>query len=243
MKHIVQFSGGAASAWVAKWVVDRFGKEDTILLFHDTKSEDTDTYRFRRQVSDLIGVPITDVSDGRDLWQVIDDNHALPSSFMPFCTRILKLEQAEKWYKKMEADGVDMIHYNGLGIEEYRRVQKAAARAVVSGRTLVMPIVNENVSDVEIKREIVEEWGICLPRAYQTLKHNNCIPCFKAGQGHFRAVLRNYPNEFAKAVEYEEKIGHTVFMDISLKDLAKRWEIQTDFLDDVGNNIPCMCAI
>jgi hypothetical protein len=243
MKHVVQFSGGAASAWVAKWVVDKYGTENTILLFHDTKSEDVDSYRFRRQVSEYIGVSITDVSDGRDLWQVIDDNNALPSSFIPFCTRILKQEQAEKWYKVMEEQGIEMTHYNGLGIDEFRRVQKAAARAIVSGRALVMPIVIENISDAEIKRQIVEEWGICLPRAYQTLKHNNCVPCFKAGQGHFRAVWRNYPDEFAKAIAYEDKIGHTVFKDVSLKELQARWEIQTDFLDDVENNIPCMCAI
>jgi len=82
---------------VAKYVADKYGKENTILLFHDTKSEHPDSYRFREQVAKYVGVPITEVSDGRDLWELINDNKSLPSSFIPFCTRILKFEQGEKF--------------------------------------------------------------------------------------------------------------------------------------------------
>jgi 3'-phosphoadenosine 5'-phosphosulfate sulfotransferase (PAPS reductase)/FAD synthetase len=97
MKYIIQFSGGCASSFVAKWVVDTYGKENVILLFHDTKAEHPDAYRFRKQVSEFIGVPITEVSDGRSLWELIWYNHALPSHFIPFCTRMLKQEPAERF--------------------------------------------------------------------------------------------------------------------------------------------------
>lgn len=87
MKHIIQFSGGAASSYVAWLIAQKYDKKDIILLFHDTKTEHEDAYRFRKQVSEFIGIEITEVSDGRDLWQLIDYNHCLPSSFQPFCTR------------------------------------------------------------------------------------------------------------------------------------------------------------
>jgi len=89
VKHIVQFSGGAASAYVAWLVVQEFGAENTVLLFHDTKAEHPDADRFRKQVSEFVGVKITDVSDGRSLWEIIEDRKCLPSFHIPFCSEVL----------------------------------------------------------------------------------------------------------------------------------------------------------
>lgn len=59
MKHIVCFSGGHSSAIAAVEVVRKFGAEDTILLNHDLcpRTEDADIKRFKKQVSDYLGVP------------------------------------------------------------------------------------------------------------------------------------------------------------------------------------------
>lgn len=61
MKHIVCFSGGHSSAIAAVEVVRKFGAEDAILLNHDLcpRTEDADIKRFKKQVSDYLGVPIT----------------------------------------------------------------------------------------------------------------------------------------------------------------------------------------
>ena len=91
MKHICLFSGGAGSAYMS-WLVAKEYPNDTILLFNQTKSEHPDADRFRKQIANYIGLPITEISDGRDLWELIDDNKCLPSSFIPFCSRILKQE-------------------------------------------------------------------------------------------------------------------------------------------------------
>lgn len=57
MKHIVSFSGGIGSYMTAKRVVERQGKENTILLFTDTKTEDEDLYRFLVETAlDIYGV-------------------------------------------------------------------------------------------------------------------------------------------------------------------------------------------
>lgn len=251
-KHIVQFSGGAASALVAKMVVDKFGKENVILLHSDTKAEDLDTYRFIEHVSNFLDVPITDASDGRSLWQVIEDEHCLPSSFIPFCTRILKQEPADRYLKSLDCQ---YTLYNGLGMEEWKRVAKAQARAGIMDRKLVCPIFDAKISNQHVKNIIRNEWKICLPNAYKTLEHNNCIPCFKAGQGHFRKVWQYYPEEFAKAVAMEELIGHTVFKKIirlfptkvvekiSLTELEQKWRRGGEMDNLFGNDgIPCMCS-
>lgn len=45
------FSGGVTSAMCAGWALANFPKEEVILLFHDTKEEHKDTYRFMNEMS------------------------------------------------------------------------------------------------------------------------------------------------------------------------------------------------
>ena len=96
----------------------------------------------------------------------------------------------------------------------------------------------------DTKRIIQEDWGIELPSAYKTLKHNNCIPCFKGGKGYFYDVYKNYPEAFQKAKEKEKEVGYTIFKDISLEELEKQfakdkqWEEMQMKLEDF---IPCDC--
>lgn len=243
MKHIVQFSGGAASSYAAWLVSQEFGKENTILLFQDTKVEHKDAYRFRSQVSEFIGIPITEYSDGRDLWQIIDDNNCLPSNFIPFCTKILKQVPGEKFLKLFSDE--DYIIYNGFGIEEYRRVQKVQSRAELLNRVVKSPLFERRISEKEVRDTIINKWHICLPEPYLYLNHNNCIPCFKGGMSYWRKILKYYSEAYFKAEEYEEKIGHTVFQDYSLKELASRWNNgQLDmFSEQEAEMLPCLCAV
>lgn len=46
MMHIVSFSGGAASFAVAHFLVEKYGRENVLLVFCDTLIEDGDLYRF-----------------------------------------------------------------------------------------------------------------------------------------------------------------------------------------------------
>lgn len=243
VKHIVQFSGGAASTYVGWLVAQEFGEQNTILLNHDpgAGAEHPDTKRFLRQASEYIGVPITQADDGRGLWEVIEDEQCLPIHFIPFCTRILKIDPGEKYLKQLNEP---FILYNGLGPEEINRVQRSVLRGEVLGRAVRCLLAERNITIAECKRIIRDEWKICLPEPYLHLSHNNCIPCFKAGKGHFYKVWQNYPAEFQKAVEMEELIGHTVFKDKSLTELAAHWAQQdiNHELDFGGEGLPCMCA-
>lgn len=245
VKHIVQFSGGAASAFVAWLVAQEYGKENTVLLFHDTKAEHEDAARFRRQVSEFIGVPITERSDGRDLWEVILKHNILPGYHVPFCTDDLKLKPAGKYYKELDKQGIDYTLYNGLGPEEIGRVQRSIIRGEAAGRKVRCLLAERNISNAECKRIIRDEWKICLPEPYMYLSHNNCIPCFKAGKGHFYKVWKHYPEQFERAKQTEELIGYTVFKDASLTELAAKWQ-REDINQEIDfgiDTVPCMCAV
>ncbi|QEK12600.1 hypothetical protein FQB35_10570 [Crassaminicella thermophila] len=235
------FSGGASSSYTAYLVLQEQKKEDVILLHTPTYSEHKDADRFRHKVANFLGLPITVVGDGRDIWDLIEDNNCLPSFHIPFCTTELKIKQSRKFFKMLSED---FIVYFGYGSDEWNRVQKQKIRFEAEGIKSRYPIFEKKISNDEIKNIIRNEWKICLPETYKYLKHNNCIPCFKGGKGHFRKVAKYYPEKFKRAMEIEEKIGHTVFKDCTLKDIwdeVQAGKLQESMFDD-DFGIPCMCA-
>ena len=50
MLHIVQYSGGLASALVAQIILERYGHKKTILMNHNTFTEHLDTQTFKEDV-------------------------------------------------------------------------------------------------------------------------------------------------------------------------------------------------
>jgi hypothetical protein len=112
---------------------------------------------------------------------------------------------AEKYYKQLEEAGEEFILYNGFGYEEYRRIQRSTARAESLNRTVKSPLFELKIKNEEIKRIIKDEWKICLPEPYKILKHNNCIPCFKAGKRDWKKYWRYYPESFKKRKNTKRK--------------------------------------
>jgi len=241
MKHIVLFSGGAASSYCAYLVLQKYDKKDIILLHTPTHSEDKDSDRFRKDVSNYLNTPITEENYGMNIWELIDHKKHIPGQFMPFCTQVLKMQMTERFLKKINDD---FVLYIGYSKNEWRRVQKTYARNLNIGRKVVFPVFEAGISDKEIKHIIQNSWGIKLPEAYKYLKHNNCIPCFKAGKAEWKLYWLHYPKEYEKAMQKEKEIGYTVFKDCTLEELAEKFRHNKDFEDSqIAMDIPCMCAL
>ena len=240
VKHVVLFSGGAASSYVAWLVAELYGREDTILLFNDTQAEHPDAYRFRREVAAYIGLPITEASSGESLWQCMVRNHALPSNRIPFCTGDLKLGPRRRYLKALDEP---YILYNGFGPDEWRRVQRATLRAEANGERVRSPLWERGITDDEVKGVIREKWRIRLPQPYRYLRHNNCIPCYKAGKWSWYQVMRHYPEAWARAVEMEHLIGAMTFPYVTLEELAETWKRRPPRgAEEHQMALPCDCA-
>src|SRR4051812_36856396 len=82
---IVGFSGGVTSAWCAGWALRNFPREEVVLVFHDTKEEDPDTYRFLREMSAALQHPFVDMSDGRSVTELFRDLGFLGNSHQTMC--------------------------------------------------------------------------------------------------------------------------------------------------------------
>ena len=119
MKHIVCFSGGHSSAIAAVEVVRKFGAEDTILLNHDLcpRTEDADIKRFKNEVANFLGVPITYANmpgwEDKDQFDVCMEIRAFKAGAQStaFCTNRLKTEPFHKWLAENYLPLSEMISF------------------------------------------------------------------------------------------------------------------------------------
>lgn len=97
MKRIVQFSGGLASYFAAKRVVERHGTEDVILLFADTLIESDDLYRIMPTYVADVGARFERIADGRTPFEVFKDVRFIGNTQADPCSAVLKRDLCRKW--------------------------------------------------------------------------------------------------------------------------------------------------
>ena len=239
---IVGFSGGVTSAWAACWALRNFPKEEVVWLFHDTKEEDADTYRFIREFSEKVGHPVTEQSDGRSVTEVFENEGAIANNRMAFCSRILKANQRDVYIEKLRTGGateiLNVLGFTGL---EWQRVQRAAMRAEVAGYRAVFPLVDEGITKQQAADYCIS-LGVRPPAMSLWSEHANCVGCVRGGKAYWLKVKENRPEVFAQRVALEEQYGHTILKDTTLVQLAvtglKREVKQRESID-IGS---CECG-
>lgn len=92
IKHVEAFSTGAGSR-CDKVCVDKYGKEDTIVLITDTKWEDEDNYRFMKEVSEYIGISGTQKNDGQTPEYIYRKDLYLGNFGTAPCSKDFKMKQ------------------------------------------------------------------------------------------------------------------------------------------------------
>lgn len=222
---IVGFSGGVTSAEAALFAIGEYGFDKVVLLWHDTKKEDADTYRFLKESAAWIGLPITERSDGRSVEELELDEGALANNRMAFCSRILKAEQFEKYLAESRAAGfTDIVKVMGFTKGEWKRIQRHTMTAKLHGFTVRFPLAEEGIS----KQECYDAWvkrGVRPPRMYEWSDHANCINCRRGGKAYIIESAKRNPQQFVQLVAHEKDPafqGHTIFKDGSLEEIVQR---------------------
>lgn len=216
MKHIVLFSGGLGSYFTTKRLIEQgIEKKDIILLFTDTKIEDEDLYRFLKESTEKLGIPLTDYSDGRTVWDVFKDVKYLGNSRLDPCSRVLKREMSRKFIKQYSPDeAIIYLGYDWTEMHRYEKAERAWLPYKIQSPLCEPPYIDKK----DMKRMIVEEDGIELPRLYKMgFAHNNCGGgCVKAGIGHFAKLLKDFPERFALWEQKEKEIREFLGKDVSI---------------------------
>lgn len=156
---------------------------------------------------------LTWLSDGRDPWDVYEGERFLGNSRVDPCSKILKREAAVRWLaKQIEPERTGLIV--GIDHEERERFfggpKNMGIRAAWAKRgwASFAPLCDKPFLSWQDRIERLRAAGLWLPRLNQLgFAHNNCGGfCCKGGMGHWRLMLRSFPERYAYAEWREEKI-------------------------------------
>lgn len=219
-------------SWAAsKKAAQKYGKENTKLLFTDTKIEDEDLYRFLNEGAKNIGSELITIADGRTPWEVFKDVKMLGNSKIDPCSRILKRELAQKWIKQ-NCDPADTVLVFGIHISEVDRFDNGDGRGVKHvyekmGWKVEAPMCERpHMGYYEIVDWLKKE-GLEIPKLYKLgFSHNNCGGgCVKAGKGAFAHLLKTLPDVYKQWEENEKNFyPHTILTGISLEKFREHIE-------------------
>lgn len=235
-KHIVCYSGGHSSAVVAIEVVRKFGAANVMLLNHNINLtvEDSDIKRFKAEVADYLGMPIT-FANYKDLPSVNVDQFDVCVASSAFkidsgpevCTSRLKTEPFHRWLLANDPNK-ECIYYYGFDVEENKRIQRRIGIMGEMGYRTDYPLALW--AERTIKN--IEEVGIARPQTYSVFKHGNCVGCLKAGWQHWYIVFCTRPDIWLKAKWAEDEIGYSIHHDktgpVYLDDMEARFNKMRD---------------
>ncbi len=215
MKHIVFYSGGIVSWMTAKRVIEKYGKENVILLFADTLIEDVDLYRFIDDTVAEMGVKFYRVADGRTPWEVYKDSNFLGNNQKAPCSYVLKQRVSEDWVIDNFSPDECVLY---LGIDWSESHRKIAPVKKWHPYTVQFPMCEPPFMDKSDMFKELEKIGIEVPRLYKMgFSHNNCGAfCCKAGQGHFAKLLKELPNKFKEVEEKEQEVRESIGKDVTI---------------------------
>ncbi len=195
MKHIVNFSGGLCSFWAAHRVVQKFGTKDTILLFADTLIEDEDLYAFNIKASELLGVPITRISEGLEPWDLFERQGIIGNAKYPVCSVHLKREPLDAFHRANFLE-LDSQLYLGFDWTEAHRLE--AIRREKPTWHIQAPMTEEPIWDKCRMQAEATRIGLPECKLYRLgFPHNNCGGfCVRAGISHFVHLYRVLPKRY-----------------------------------------------
>ena len=258
--HVAMFSGGASSAYVAYHIVQKYGKENSILFFTDTLWEDMDNYRFMEEVADYIGLDITTSIDGRTPEEVFFDMRFLGNSRMAKCAEELKVRQTMIFLEELrDIHNLEPILYFGIGPHEQHRainLQNFYEHNPIEPIETRFPMIEIFKEDMDAKTIIQNEWGIKLPRMYDLgFSHANCGGrCVRGGLGHYALLYKVWPDQYAEQEAMEERFREKFQKDVSIlkrnggpftlreyREMMERDGVEA-YLAEKDDTVPCVCA-
>ena len=231
MKYVVCYSGGESSAKVAVMAVERYGKENVILLNHDlsVEVEDIDIKRFKNEVADKLGIKITYAN--MDNWETETPLRVCRrlggwkfGTSPILCTYNLKTKPFYKWldenYPIIEGEvNQDVTLLYGFDKNEVARIQRRISVLSSQGYKTDYPLA---LWENPLKH--IEEFGVEKPSTYKLFKHGNCKGCLKAGKQSWYLVYCLYPKLWKEAIETENEIGYSLLKDMYLEELSPKFQ-------------------
>jgi hypothetical protein len=119
------------------------------------------------------------------------------------CSLELKRKLLDGW--KQPGD----VMVLGYTIEEQERLDDFIERN--PDRPVIAPLIKEGLTKEDCKAMVIRA-GIKLPAMYELGYENaNCIGCVKGGEGYWRAIREDFPNQFEELCQVQDEIGEGAY--------------------------------
>lgn len=230
MKHIVGFSGGIDSQATARWVLNRFPKEDVVLLNSLAgRNEHPLTEEFIVWYSANVHPVVQVVPLIRDLWKtdgyaetrnlngddeltferLIQIKGRPPSRTQQFCTTFLKLFPSRRWIE----DNVkgDYCRYAGVRRDESAKRASAPLQQFdkVFDCDLFYPLFDWTK---QMCFDYVQAHGEKVNELYKLgFTRVGCAPCINSGKDDILNWAKRFPEMIDKLRGWEQRTGRTFF--------------------------------
>jgi hypothetical protein len=209
MSRIVcQFSCGAASAVATKLALAKYGETHDVQIVNAyIQQEHDDNRRFLSDCEQWFGKKITVLRDekyGASTIEVFRRKQFMASRYGAPCTKELKRRLLDSW----KEPGDVMIF--GYTAEEADRLEDFRDRH--PDKPVEAPLIDAGLGKEDCKAMVLRA-GIELPLMYRLGYHNaNCIGCVKGGEGYWRAIREDFPEQFEELATVQEEIGEGAYL-------------------------------
>lgn len=200
---VCQFSCGAASAVATKLAIAQYSETHEVVIVNAyLANEHPDNRRFARDCEVWFGRPVTVLRDekyGADIIQVFRRERFMKNQYGAPCTKLLKRRLLDTW--KIAGD----VMVFGYTAEEEDRLNDFRERN--PDRPVVSPLIERGLGKEDCKA-MIERAGIELPVMYRMGYENaNCIGCVKGGEGYYRAIREDFPDQFEELCKVQDELG------------------------------------
>jgi hypothetical protein len=201
VRVLAQFSCGAASAVATKLAIAEHGS-NVVILNAFIAEEHPDNRRFFDDCKAWFGMPIVELRDEKynaSAINVFERVGYIKGKDGAACTTRIK----RGLLKSFEQPG-DVLVLGYTADEKWRYDDWLENWP---DRPIIAPLIERGLTKEDCKA-MVERAGIKLPTMYLLGYDNaNCIGCVKGGLGYFRAIRGDFPEQFERLAQAEDKVA------------------------------------
>ena len=200
---VCKFSCGAASAVATKLALAKYGATHEIKIINAyIVEEDPDNRRFLADCEKWFGRAVTVLRDARygaSTLQVFRQRKYMKGARGAPCSKILKRDLLDTFTKPGD---VAVFGFDAGEVDRYMDFKTSHPETACEA-----PLIERGLRKSDVKA-MIERAGIALPRMYRLGYRNaNCIGCVKGGEGYWRAIREDFPDQFEAMAAVQDEIG------------------------------------
>jgi hypothetical protein len=210
-KYLCWWSAGVTSAIATKLALLKHGADNVRIIYFKIDQTHEDNARFKAECEEWYGKEIEEMQgEFKTPIEVARKTRYINGANGARCTLELK--------KKLRLKLEDELKYNGVGwlgqIFGFEFLPKEINRAIrfqeqYPDTMPLFPLIEQRMNKQEALHYL-ERNGIERPAMYKLLfSNNNCLGCFKRGQGYWNLIRKEFPEIFKATAELEREIKAT----------------------------------